>query len=291
MEKIEMTQDIGLVLKWWWRLTAFQVWALLAIREDYWDIIWKYVDSWSGWWLNAPYVVSQAIQAMIEIWKFWHVSTKEIVNFYHINPFSKKKILNLPKLMHVLRDIVPLDVDKVRNSPTILSWSATSAITGKSERFTNKSKQNIFDVMEASAAVPIVYGWLVELKEWEQFWDHINSSQCNNHKYYMNKNNVSHTLSISASDWFSKSMMELALIWKPSVFAKNIRKEFDRNVVMQKKLLNDPSHFSIKPMRKIRPGPKSFLNNSQKFIDSLMEQWHRETKNNKEFHKWIKKCL
>ena len=84
-----------------------------------------------------------------------HVDGRKLINFRNI--FRRKPILNLDYLVEILKDDRSyLDVGKMLSSPLNLYSFATDIKTRRPVMFDIK-KENVFDLMEATCALPFLY--------------------------------------------------------------------------------------------------------------------------------------
>ncbi|MFC1687762.1 patatin-like phospholipase family protein [Patescibacteria group bacterium] len=84
------------------------------------------------------------------------VSGKQLVNYSHL--FKKGNILDLEYLVKIFQNEKSLlDIEAVMNSPSTIIYTLTEYPSGK-ETHLVPTRQNIFDLMRASAALPLVYG-------------------------------------------------------------------------------------------------------------------------------------
>jgi len=106
-----------------------------------------------------------------KVWKEY-LADKKI-----INPWRLWKIFDTDLLISKIKNKAKLDVEKVKNSATILEITALSSETGKIHYF-NKDV-DIFDAIQASHAVPIMAKKIKINGEW--FMDSFASSHVYNH--------------------------------------------------------------------------------------------------------------
>lgn len=75
-----------------------------------------------------------------------------------INPFRIKKILDIDYVFdHIITEIKPLNIGKVRNSRTCLYFFATDENAKTVVRFSSKS-DDVMTLLKASCALPVYYG-------------------------------------------------------------------------------------------------------------------------------------
>lgn len=84
-----------------------------------------------------------------------HLTSRNFVNLGNL--FSRKNILDIDFLIdEVCVKQVPLNIEKIRNSPTRLFITATDYLTGRLVYFNNR-EDNIHEALRASCAMPFLY--------------------------------------------------------------------------------------------------------------------------------------
>ena len=120
------------------------------LGPDYFDTI---IGSSVGAY-NATYYVANEPYAIEKIWRNY-VDSDKFVDFKNI--YEKGKILDLDYLTSVLKNReVKLNTERVLKSRVNLKYVLTDCKTGKAKHFTPE-KNNIFDLMKASAAMTPLY--------------------------------------------------------------------------------------------------------------------------------------
>jgi len=116
---------------------------------------------------SLAYYVSGQVHHGREIWVDYVSSPRFL---------SPKRILKLtgwfegPPLLDVdfliddvFRQFLPLDIKALENSRTLMITPVTNVETGKAKYFTNRDKVDLFEVLRASKASPILYDRSVEI--------------------------------------------------------------------------------------------------------------------------------
>jgi predicted patatin/cPLA2 family phospholipase len=107
---------------------------------------------------TLAYYVSKQYNSIRNIWLNL-LSTRKFINHYRI-----WKIINIDYLIdEVFKKQDPLDINQIYNSPINFLIPLTNAKTGKLEHFSNKDCEDIFEILRATKAMPLVYGKEVKI--------------------------------------------------------------------------------------------------------------------------------
>lgn len=103
----------------------------------------------------ATFFLSNQPDTIEHTWRNF-VSDKQLVNYSHL--LKKRNILDLEYLVEIFQNKKSLlDIEAVMNNPSTIVYTLTEYPSGK-ETHHIPARQNIFDLMRASAALPLVHG-------------------------------------------------------------------------------------------------------------------------------------
>ena len=107
---------------------------------------------------SASYFVSGQYDSVTNIWAN-HLSTKEFINLARF-----WRVIDIDYLINrVFKEIEPLDAKKIYQSDINYLVPATDADSGEVTYFTNKDGSDIFEVMRATKAMPILFNKKVNI--------------------------------------------------------------------------------------------------------------------------------
>jgi len=153
-------EDLLLIVQGGGDKAAYQIGVMKTLMEKYTLYEPKEIIATSGGAANfIYYTAGQGYLAK----NIWLDLTKEN-KFIHIkNLFSKRPIMNLNYLLHIIKTRYPLDIKKFRNSKITTYISVTNAKTRKIEYFTNHQDVNPYHLLKASCALPFFWGHKVKI--------------------------------------------------------------------------------------------------------------------------------
>lgn len=151
---------IGLVIEGGGMRSVFAGGAMIGLAKlglsDCFDII--YASS-SGSCAAAYFLADQTIEGT-------EIYYNELDGKKFINPFRFKKIMDLDYLFNqVMKEIVPLDLEKVKRSKSLLKIFVSEAETGRPMCFTNHSADvDLLKAIKASCSLPGFYNQGVDIE-------------------------------------------------------------------------------------------------------------------------------
>ena len=253
---------------------GFSAGALFALAKEYNFIKPDIAIGGSGGAGNLAYFLTGQYTAIKEIWTK-HLLDQNFINFKRI-----KKIMDIDYLVDVLlKKHNPLDIDKIINSSTKFLIPVTNIFTGKIKYFSDYSKYNIFNILKATKAVPVVYNKNVFI---------------NNNFYFDSPMSGSIALNtLKAIEMGAKKIIIIdngshkivSMFYNLFVYtrSKNFRKEY-RNYKTQKKKIykniykldNDIELLYFNPSKKM---PVRFLKANNDTLSFIFDQGYQAIKN------------
>lgn len=108
--------------------------------------------------INGAYLLAgQAVQAV-------DVYVEGLSNRNFVNPFRFRKIVDIDYMVDVaLKQELPLDLEALRRSRSLLQVVLTDAMTGEAKIVTNRQHHDFYEVIRATAALPTLYDRTVEV--------------------------------------------------------------------------------------------------------------------------------
>ncbi len=104
------------------------------------------------------YYVSEQAKEIKKIWEELMTARK----FIHDSKINVDYLIDI-----VFKKRFPLDVKKIKNSKIKWFIGATDAKTGRQKFFLAKGKENVFEELRASKAIPVYYGKKIKIKNRE----------------------------------------------------------------------------------------------------------------------------
>src|SRR3990167_9725188 len=152
------TKKIAIVASEGGMSCAYSVGAILALVEKF-DLVNPYlVIGSSGSTGTFAYYVAGQYKSIRNIWENL-LPSKKFISWLRLN-----RVMDIDFLIDdIFKKQDTLDVEKIKSSEIKFYISATNIETGEAEYFGNQSDIDIFEVLRASSAAPIVYNKLVEI--------------------------------------------------------------------------------------------------------------------------------
>lgn len=117
-----------------------------------------YVVVGSSGGISLSYYVSGQYDLIEKIWTDL-LTNKKFISIARIYP-----IMDIDYMIDVVfKELAVLEIDNVTNSKIKLFLSATNSKSGKAEYFSNDGKSDLYEVMRATTAVPLIYNKSVSL--------------------------------------------------------------------------------------------------------------------------------
>jgi predicted patatin/cPLA2 family phospholipase len=208
------------------------------------------------------------------------LSTRRFINFFRF-----WKIIDIDYLIDiVLKKHVPLDEDKVINSKTHYLISATNFETGEIEYLSNKKKDDIFEAMRATKAMPIAFGKRVHIKG-NLYCDTILSSLKNLHILKAIEMGATHIIVIDSNNhkWFGKAVFNVWMFFRGEIFKKNysLLKQKSKEQIDD----NNVTLLMVQPEDKLKVNT---WKHSKKVLEGAINLGYQECKKHKELKKFLK---
>jgi predicted patatin/cPLA2 family phospholipase len=247
---------------------GYGVGVLLALVEKYNFTNPDIAIAGSGSAGTLSYFVTEQYSSIKNIWSKL-LSTKKF-----INPWRILKIIDIDYLIdEVFKKQDVLNEEKIYNSKITYLIPATNTETGEVEYFSNKNRDNIFEVMRATKAMPLLFNKKVRIN---------GKSYCDSYVSISTKLNALKAIELGANkliiidNELPGYLNEfIFLIWrhlKNRQFKKNYQ-----NYLMKIKTTIFPANVEIiilKPKKKLNI---STLNNDQKILKETIKQGFDET--------------
>lgn len=141
-------------------LTAF---TELGIPHNYFDMVFGASAGSS----NAAYFLAQQTH---HFWSMWTqtMRNKNFINLKNVTSYRTKPIIDVDFIVEeVMLRKHEIDLDKIFNSGTKFYVTATNCHTGQAEYFLNDKRDSFFDILRASASIPLLYNKSVKINGYE----------------------------------------------------------------------------------------------------------------------------
>lgn len=252
--------------------------AMLALIEKYKFTEPDIIIGGSGSVGACSYYVAKQYAQFKNIWLNL-ICTKKFINHKRL-----WKIIDIDYVIDtIFKKQDPLDAYKVYSSKINYLIPATNHDTGNIEYFSNRKKDDIFEAMRASMALPIVYNKVVKINN-KNYCDTYNSSciQLNMlkaislgaKKLIVIDNEVLNHLDEFGFDAWIKLQTE--------DFQKNYSKNLKRRIKI--KIPKNIKAVFLKPKKELKIGA---LNNDKVILRKTFNQGYSETLNNKDLKKFL----
>jgi predicted patatin/cPLA2 family phospholipase len=109
---------------------------------------------------SAAYLVAGQCQMALRIWRE-RTHGGQLLSMLHL--LRGRRLMDIQGLVDVFRNDIVLDPLRVASSSTALSIAVTNCLTGAPE-YVLATKDNVFDLLEATMALPVVYGRVVRVQ-------------------------------------------------------------------------------------------------------------------------------
>lgn len=255
---------------------SYSVGTILALLEKYKLTTPEIAIAGSGGAGTLAYYVSGQYDSIRNIWANL-LSTKKFLNLARF-----WKVIDIDYLIdEVFKKQDPLLTKQVYNSHIKFLISCTNTQTGKVEYFFNKAKEDIFEVLRATKAMPFVYGKAVKINS---------STYCDTSLSSCVNLNIEKAKSLGAErvlvldncfpDPAVENGMNLWINLRNKNFKMNYYTEFKR----VNNILFDSSVFYLKPKRKLKI---SALGNDSDLLKEIIKLGYNDTLNNKELENFL----
>lgn len=150
----------GLVVQGGGMRGTYSMAALMALEECGLTGAFDHVVASSAGAINGAYFLAHQAKRAVTVY------LDDISNRQFVNIFRLRRIVDIDYLVDgVLKRHKSLDVERVRNSHTVLHVIMTDYLTGQSAEITNKDEGlDFMEAMRATAALPVLYNKIVSVK-------------------------------------------------------------------------------------------------------------------------------
>jgi predicted patatin/cPLA2 family phospholipase len=236
-------EKLALILGGGGMSTSYVVGVLLALKRKY-KIEPDILIAGSGSAGTASYFVSGQFNTGIK--KVW---LKEILNPRFISGKGFFKKIDIDFLIdEVFKKKTKLNVEKIKNSPTLLAIPMIDARSGKLKYFTNHDKADWFEVLRAGKAIPIFYNKDIKIGTRTYHDSHLSASP-ETHVKYAHKLGATKIISVHSTDIglrLETDLIESFWFWLKK--DKKFRKNYYQINEIQESISDDT--FLIFPSRK-----------------------------------------
>lgn len=155
---ISSSKKTAIILSWWGMRCSYTWGFLCWLAERFPSKKPDIIIATSGWAGCATYYLTDQYDEIYNIW------TNQLANTGFINPYKIYRVMSIDFVINtVLRKNKPLFIDRFLQTKT--NWYITASeiprnIPAYFSREDIVSWEDIFDIMEASMSVPVLYGWV-----------------------------------------------------------------------------------------------------------------------------------
>ena len=257
---------------------SYGVGALLALVEKYNFTNPDIAIAGSGSAGTLSYFVAEQYSSIKNIWSNL-LSTKKF-----INPWRILKVIDIDYLIdEVFKKQDVLNEEKIYNSKITYLIPATNTETGVVEYFSNKNKDNIFEVMRATKAMPILFNKKVCIN---------GKSYCDSYVSISTKLNALKAMELGANkliiidNELPNYLNELIFsIWR-NLKNRQFRKNY-QNYLAKIDMTSPPAGVEIIVLKPEKKLSISTLNNDQKILKETIKQGFDETCSNINLRKFL----
>jgi predicted patatin/cPLA2 family phospholipase len=254
--------------------------AVLALAQNF-----KFTDpdiviSGSGSTGAGSYYISRQYDSFRNIWLNL-LCTKKFIDFERF-----WKIIDIDYLIDELfKKKEPLDVEKIYASDIHYLISATDHKSGNVIYFSNRKKDDIFEAMRASMAMPIVYNKVVNVKG-KKCHDSYNSSCIQLNMLKAIKMGAKKLIVIDNE--ILNHLDEFGFDAWLKLQTKEFQKNYDKNLEKRIKI-KLPKGVRVIFLRSKKPLKIGVFNNNKDMLKKTFDQGYKDTSNNKELISFVKK--
>jgi len=230
---------------------------------------------------TAAYYISGQYDGIKRIWTEL-LSTKNFISFLRAS-----KMINIDYLIDIIfKRLEPLKIESVKESPVVFYIPTINIDTGKIEYFSNRDKYDLFEVMRAAKAMPIVYNKHVSIGN-NKYCDSPLSSLAYSHVSKARELGATDIIIIDThgdNDHSTQKFFDIWALTRESVFRKNYKTLKDSNN-KSKQLLLKEHMVVIRPQKKLSVG---LLTNNKKLLSKSFNQGYDECASNKNIKIFLK---
>lgn len=249
---------------------------LRALAEEYGLTNPDILISGSGSAGSAAYFVAGQYKEMTDVWVDY-ISSKKLLNRWRF-----WRVINIDYLVDVvMKKSAPLNADAVESSKIQYFIPALNYKTGKVRYFTNNDHQDIFEILRATKAMPILYRKRVQL-DGKLYCDSRISSSAEDNIAKAIESGATHIIVISNNNpsIATKVIYRLWLILRGPKFNKNYAAQEERDESCN---LDHVEILRIRPENlKIRG-----LNNNKKLLQETVVRGQEDCKNDEQLRTFL----
>lgn len=155
---ISSSKKTAIILSWWGMRCSYTWGFLCWLAQKFPSKKPDIIIATSGWAGCATYYLTDQYDEIYNIW------TNQLANTGFINPYKIYRVMSIDFVINtVLRKNKPLFIDRFLQTKT--NWYITaSEIPRNTPAYFSRgdivSWEDIFDIIEASMSVPVLYGWV-----------------------------------------------------------------------------------------------------------------------------------
>lgn len=253
--------------------------SILALAEKYNLEKPDIVIAGSGNAGTLAYFVTRQYDFMINIWSNL-LATKKFIDLGRIS-----KIVDIDYLVdEVIKKQAPIDEEKIYSSKILYLIPATNVETGQVTFFSNHERDDIFEAMRASKAMPVVYNKKITIGKKKYCDSYLSTStELNTLKAIQLGANRIIIIDNTLPSFISNFVFLLWLNFKSKKFKKNYLKSLKR--IKKIKFPKKVQLIKLKPVKKLKI---SLLNNKHEALEQAIKQGFDETCENLALKKFLK---
>lgn len=261
-----MKEKVALILSGWGMRAIFCVWALLALKDTFGISSPDIIIAWSGSAWTASYFVAEQYDYIKKI-RLKLLSTKRFINAWRF-----WKIMDIDYLIDkVFKKQAPLDFEKIYASKIDYYIPMTDGVTWKVEYFSAKAWCDVFELMRATKAIPIIYWKKVRVGS-RYYHDGSNSSGVELHIQKAFSLWAQRIIVIHSNTIFPLRLLKLWLFFKSRTFKNWFLQEYCERKQLQKTFRNDKRIISISPKNM----HLSVIDNNAGNLKKAFEVWYEQ---------------
>lgn len=227
------------------------------------------------------YYIAQQYKELKNLWTD-KVSSKKLINFKRLHPLVDINYL----IDEIIKKQQPLNIKKIKQSKIEYFISATEYRTGKTKYFTKKSRKNIFEILRAANAVPIIFNKKIKINNIDYIDGSISAPPIINVEKAISEGA---TKILIILDYGNLSSLE-TFIWKTySYFVnKQLRKRLNQYLHQRKNIFEKRKNIKMIIIGPPKITMNSALDNNKNRLQKTFNQGYKDLKNNSKFKKFLK---
>ncbi len=227
---------------------------------------------------TLAYFVSKQYDSIVNIW-INLLATEKFINLRRIT-----KIIDIDYLIDVVfKKQAVLDTGKIYRSKILFLIPATNVKTGHVDYFSNKNKDDIFESLRASKAIPIVYNKSIRIGEHRYCDSYISTSV---------KLNALKAIELGANKIIIIDNAPISILNRIIFFGwiSLQNKAFKINYSKSLEMINNsniPADVRVFYLKPQKPLKISLLDNAQSSLEKAVQQGYEETCKNMAFRRFL----